>query len=86
MPSDQSRIIEQAKFTYLALGKLKKKNNWWSRRKTNTKQSTIKDPFPGCQLNEEAKNEIERIKEQGKMVNKGDLILGTKMYIQFPSI
>ena len=25
LPSDQSRIIEQAKFTYLALGKLKKK-------------------------------------------------------------
>ena len=34
LPSDQSRIIEQAKFTYSPLGKaFEKQINWWTRTK-----------------------------------------------------
>ena len=73
LPSNQSRIIEQGKFTYSPLGKdLEKqiktikdqgrkqveaisfKTNW-------IEKIRIKDSIPEDQLNEKAKNEIEKI-------------------------
>ena len=74
-PSDQSRIIEQAKFTYSPLGKAfekqiktieekgKKQVEALKVLKLKTQKLTIKDVIPKNTLSEEAKNELNEIKE-----------------------
>ena len=75
MPSDQSRIIEQANFTYFPLGKAfekqiktteeqgKKQLEALEFLKPNTQKLTIKDMIPENTLSEEAKNNLNKIKE-----------------------
>ena len=41
-------------------------------------QLTVKDAIPECHLNEESKNEIDRVKEIEKMVNREDLSYETR--------
>ena len=77
-------MIEKAKFTYSPLGKafrkqIKKFEKQGRKQikalklsKSNVQQLIIKDVIPEDQLNEEAKKEIKRIKEIGKMVNRED--------------
>ena len=75
LSSDQSRIIEQARSTYSPLAK----NNWRTRKKQVealevlkpfTKNLSIKDAIPENTLSEEAKNELNKIKEIEKMVDR----------------
>ena len=75
MSSDQSRITEQAKFTYSPLSKLiekqikiteeqgKKQIEALKVFKPITQKLTIKDVIPENTLTEEAKNELNEIKE-----------------------
>ena len=82
IPSDQSRIIEQAKFIYCPLDKAFKKqikSNWRTRKKpswsfksfkTNCHKLTIKDAIPENTLSEEVKNELNKIKEIEKTVDR----------------
>ena len=60
-----------------------KKSNWRSTKKTNwsfesfkpdVQQLTIKDVILEYQLNEEAKNKIERTKDIEKMADREDLV------------
>ena len=76
MSSDQSRITEQAKFTYSPLSKLiekqikiteeqgKKQIEALKVFKPITQKLTIKDVIPENTLTEEAKNELNEIKEK----------------------
>ena len=78
LPFDQSRIIEQPKFTYFPLGKAfekqiitieehgKKQVEALEVLKPNTQKLTIKDAIPENRLNEESKNELNKIKEKKK--------------------
>ena len=82
MSSDQSRIIEQARFTYSPLGKAfekqtktveeqgKKQVEALEVLKPVTQKLTIKDAIPKNTLSEEAKNELNKIKEIAKMIEK----------------
>ena len=75
LPSDQSRIIEQAKFTYSPLDKAfekqiktieeqgKKQVESLEVLKPDIQKLTIKDAIPENTLIEEAKNELNGIKE-----------------------
>ena len=75
VPSDQSRIIEQVKFTYSSLSKafekeIKKIEEQGKKQvealevlKPNTQKLTIKDAIPENTLTEEAKNKLNKIKE-----------------------
>ena len=75
LPSDQSRIIEQAKFTYSPLDKAfekqiktieeqgKKQVESLEVLKPDIQKLTIKDAIPENTLTEEAKNELNGIKE-----------------------
>ena len=77
-PSDQSRIIEQAKLTYSPLGKAfekqiktieehgKKQVEALEILKPITQKLIIKDVIPENTLTEEAKNELKKIKEMEK--------------------
>ena len=75
LPSDQSRIIEQAEFTCSPLGKVfekqiktiekqgKKQIEALEVLKPNTQKLTIKDVISENTLTEEAKNELDKVKE-----------------------
>ena len=75
LPSDQSRIIEKAKLTYSPLGKAfekqiktiekqgKKQFEALKVLKLNIQKLTIKDAIPENTLTEEARNELNKIKE-----------------------
>ena len=47
----------------------------------DAQQLTVKDAIPEDQLNEEAKKEIEKIKEIEKMVNRKDLTFETNKHV-----
>ena len=92
LPSDQSRIIEQAKFTYSPLGKAfekqiktieeqgKKQVEALEVLKPITQILTIKDAIPENTLSEEAKNELNKIKEIEKTVDRENLYYQTNKY------
>ena len=81
LPSDQSRIIEQAKFTYSPLHKAFEKQTKTIEEqgkeqvealivlKPNTQKLTIKDAIPEYILTKEAKNELNKIKEIEKIAD-----------------
>ena len=92
LPSDQGRVIEQAKFTYSPLGKaLEKQRKTIEEQgkktvevldvlKPNTQKLTIKDVIPENALSEEAKNELNKIKGIEKTVNRENLVHRTNEY------
>ena len=86
-PSNQQQIIEQAKFTYSPLGKAfekqtktiedqgKKQVDALESLKTSDKELTpIKDCIPNEKLNPEIINEIKRIEEEEKKVNRNKMV------------
>ena len=79
LPSEQSRIKEQAKFTYSPLDKAFEKQikvieeqgkKQVEALKPITQQLKIKDAVPENKLSEEAKNELNKIKEIVKTVER----------------
>ena len=77
LPSDQNRTTEQAQLTYSLLGKAFEKYIKTIEEvpvlevlKPNIQKLTIKDAIPQNTLTEEAKSEINRIKEIEKMVGR----------------
>ena len=87
LPSNQQQIIEQAKFTYSPLGKAfekqtktiedqgKKQVDALESLKTPDKKlPSIKDFIPKENLNPEIINEIKRIEEKEKNVDKDDMV------------
>ena len=76
LPPDQSRILEQAKFTYSTLGKTfekqiktieeqgKKQVESLEVLNLITKKLTIKDEIPENTFSEEAKNKLNKIKDR----------------------
>ena len=54
--------------------------------KPDAQQLTIKNVILKNQLNEESKNEIEKIKETKKMVNREDLIFETNKHTIFNNL
>ena len=92
LSSDQSRIIEQARFTYSQLGKAfekqtktieeqeKKQVDALEVLKPITQKLTIKDAIPENKLPEEAKNELNKIKEIEKTVDRENLYYKTNKY------
>ena len=90
--SDQSRIKELANFIYFLLGKAfeeqiktieeqgKKQGEDFEVLKSDAQKLTIKDAIPENTLSEEAKNELNKIKEIEKTVNRGVLVYITNQY------
>ena len=90
--SDQSRIVEQAKFTYSPLSKAfekqietieeqgKKQVEALEVLKHDIQKLTIKDAIPENRLREEAKNELSKIKEVEKTVDREKLVYETNKY------
>ena len=87
LPSNQRQIIEQTKFTYSPLGKAfgkqtktnedqgKKQVDALESLKTSDKElPSIKDFIPIENLNPEIINEIKRIEEQEKKVNRNKMV------------
>ena len=82
VPSDQSRIKELANFIYFLLGKAfeeqiktieeqgKKQGEAFEVLKPDAQKLTIKDAIPENALSEEAKNELNKIKEIEKTINR----------------
>ena len=82
MPSNQSRIIEQAKFTYSSLEKAlekerktieqqrKKQAEALEVLKPNMQKLTIKDVIQENTLSKKTKNELHKIKEIEKLVRQ----------------
>ena len=82
MPSNQSRIIEQAKFTYSSLEKAlekerktieeqrKKQVEALEVLKPNMQKLTIKDVIQENTLSKKTKNELHKIKEIEKLVRQ----------------
>ena len=71
--SDQNRIIEQAKFSYIPLGKAfvleeqgKKQVEALAFSNPKVQKLTIKDVIPENTLTEEAKNELNKMKKKYK--------------------
>ena len=92
LPSNQQQIIEQAKFTYSPLGKAfekqiktiedqgKKQVDALNTLKSNN-QLTIEDVIPKNALNnDEAKKELDKIKEIEKSIDREKLIYETNEY------
>ena len=92
LPSNQQQIIEQAKFTYSLLGKAsekqvktiedqgKKQVEALNTLKSN-KQLTIEDVIPNDAVNnDEAKKELDKIKEIEKSVHREELTYETDEY------
>ena len=89
LPSDQSRIIEQPTFTYSPLGKTfekqtktiaeqgKKQVEAFGVLKPNTQKLTIKHAIPENTLTAEVKNELNKIKEIEKTVDRENLVYKT---------
>ena len=95
LPSNQQQIIGQAKFTYSPLGKAfekqiktiedqdKKQVEALNTLKSNN-QLTIEDVIPDNSLkNDEAENELDKIKEKEKNVDRNKLIYKTNEYTYF---
>ena len=92
LPSDQSRIIEQAKFTYSPLTKAFEKQiktiEEQGKRQVealevlipNTQKLSMKDAIPENKLTEEAKNELNKIKEIEKAVDRENLYYKRNKY------
>ena len=92
VPSDQSRIKELANFIYFLLGKAfeeqiktieeqgKKQGEAFEVLKPDAQKLTIKDAIPENALSEEAKNELNKIKEIEKMINRWILVYRTNQY------
>ena len=84
LPSDQSRIIEQANFTYSPLGKAFEKQikevEALEVLKPITQKLTIKDTIQENKLSKEAKNELNKIKEIEKTVGREKLYYRTNEY------
>ena len=95
MPSNQQQIIEQAKFTYSPLGKAFEKQTKTiedqgkkqikaiqdnKKQLTNTQEITIKNIIPENILNDEAKNEIDRISKIEKTVDREKLVYRVSEY------
>ena len=87
LPSNQQQIIEQTKFTYSPLGKAfekqtktiedqrKKQVDALESLKTSDKEvPSIKDFKPKEKLNPEIINEIKRIEEEEKKVNRNKMV------------
>ena len=74
LTSDQSRIIEQANFTYSSLGEAFEKQ-------FKIQILTIKDAIPENILNEKTKNKLNKIKEIKKKVDRENLVCRTNEYI-----
>ena len=87
LPSNQQQIIEQAKFTYSPLGKAfekqtktieyqgKKQIDALESLKSSDKElPSIKDFIPEENLNPEIVNEIKRIEEEEKKVNRNKMV------------
>ena len=86
LPSDQSRRVKQAKFTYFPLGKAfekqiklmeqqqKKQVEALEVLKLNIQKLKIKVLIPGNTLTEEAKSELNKIKEIEKTVYRENLV------------
>ena len=90
LPSDQSRTIEQAKFTYSPLEKALEKQRKTTEQqqqkqkkkqvegleflKPNTQKLSIKYVISEITLNEEAKNELNKVKEIEKKVSRENLV------------
>ena len=82
MPSNQSRIIEQAKFTYSSLEKAlekerktieehrKKQVEALEVLKPNMQKLTIKDVIQENKLSKKAKKELNKIKEIEKLIRQ----------------
>ena len=92
LPSNQQQIIEQARFTYSPLGKAfekqiktiedqgKKQVDALNTLKSNN-QLTIEDAIPKNALNnDEAKKELDKIRETEKIVDRQKLIYETNEY------
>ena len=91
--SSQSQIIHQAEIAYSPLGKAfekqtktnedqgKKQVEALKVSKSNVQQLTTKDVTLEDQLNEEANNEIERIKKKENLVNRENLTYKANGYI-----
>ena len=92
LPSDQQQVIEQAKFTYSPLGKAFEKQiktiedqgqkhiEVLNTLKSNN-QLIIQDVIPKSALNnDEAKKELDKIKEIEKSVDREKLIYETNEY------
>ena len=89
MSSDQSRIIKQASFTYSPLGKAFEKQIKTIEEqgknevealevlKPNTQKLIIQDAIPENTLSEGAKNELNKIKEIEKTVDRENLYYKT---------
>ena len=88
MPSNQRQIIEQAKFTYSPLGKAfekqtktiedqgKKQVDALTALKTsNKKLPSIKDLISIENLNPEIVNEIKKIEEEEKKVDRNEMVM-----------
>ena len=83
LPSDQSRIIEQAKFTYFSFGKAFDKQIRTIedqgealkalKPEENQELESIEGPFPKEMRNNEIKNETDKIKKWQEKVNRKDL-------------
>ena len=90
MPSDQSRIIEQAKFTYYPLGKAFKKQIKTIEEQRKKQGEALKDLEP--EENQELEsteglfpkkirnNEIDEIKKWDKKIKRKDLIYKANKY------
>ena len=83
LPSDQRRVIAQAKFTYSPLSKaLEKKPIEKQRKKVealevlkpNTQKLKIKDVIPENTLSEEAKTELNETDEIENIINRRNLV------------
>ena len=88
-PPEQRRVIEQAKFAYSPLGKAFEKQTKTIEEqgkkqgealKPTTQKLTIKDAIPEKILNEEAKNELNKIKEIEKTVDRENLYYRINKY------
>ena len=89
LPSDQRRVIVQAKFTYSPLGKtcenqrktIEEQGNKQVKAlevlKPNTQKLTIKNVLPENTRTKQANNELNKIKEIGKMVDRKKLVFRT---------
>ena len=90
LPSDQSKITEKPKLTYSPPGKAFEKLKLFEKQgkmvkalevlKPNTKKLTIKDAIPENTLTETAKNELNKIIEIEKTVDRENLVYRTNKY------
>ena len=95
LPPDQSRILEQAKFTYSTLGKTfekqiktieeqgKKQVESLEVLNLITKKLTIKDEIPENTFSEEAKNKLNKIKDTEKTANRKNVYHKANKYTYY---